>query len=77
MAQDSKRKRHTRRLKRQASQAARLVDFVLKQRDAYRAVGEQLALELEKKIEKDQNLIVEPTLGQIARASGLDTSKGD
>ena len=71
MAQDSKRKRYTRRLKRQASLAARQLEFALAQRDAYRNVGQQLALELQKKIEDKDKIIVEPTLKQIIQTEGL------
>ena len=71
MAQDSRRKRYLRRLKRQLSQQGRLLDFVLKQRDAYRSVGQEMALELGKKEEDKGSLIVEPTLGQIAKVEGL------
>ena len=71
MAQDSKRKRYTRRLKRQATLANRMLDFALKQRDAYRSVGQELALELKKKVDEGESLIVTPTLKQIAETEGL------
>ena len=69
MAQDSKRKRYVRRLKRQATLANRMLDFALRQRDAYRSVGQEIALELQKKVDEGSNLIQAPTLGQIAEVS--------
>ena len=75
MPQDSKRKRYLRRLKRELSIKNRLLDMVLRQRDAYKNVGQELAMELGKKEEQAGNLIVSPTLGQIAQASGLAGAK--
>jgi len=76
MAQDSKRKRRERKLRRERKQALRYCEATLDQLDIFKQIAVEYRMkELQDEAAKEQereSLIVKPTLGQVAQAGGLD-----
>jgi hypothetical protein len=77
MPADSNRKKYTRRLKRQRNQAIRYAEQMSEQLDLFKQMlieyrMKEIQAEQAAAQEAEPQLIVKPTLGQIAQADGLD-----